>query len=311
MRTPVETMRAHHDDRLPAATFAKAINAPREDNLLMLHRTCMATLAICLLIAGCGGGTPESAQHEAPATSAEQRLLSAATAEAARDEDRRRALAAGSYSAELAGKLFTLAESSYAAYFPSKQSTRGFEGWSYRYYSETDVYLAVIGDAVFVMGGSFGPEVIALGPITKFVTASGSGRDRPLTAGILNQCPDVTASSSAGFHTCMVGHLTGTQTFDKAKPCRLDFSEDGVLTLSSDGRSGSIGPAFASINFTKSASFGNFYLFLASNVGSPAARMQVLASPTISFVEGGALKVEYTAAGTTTASISCTLDVPR
>lgn len=275
--------------------------------------TTIAALAVSALVSACGGGADGADQA---ATASAERALIAASASQHPQGGRQVPLAstsAGTYAADQAAKLYALAESSFAAYFPSQQGTRTFDGWSYRYYPETATYLAVIGDQVFVMGGAFGPEVVALGPVSKFVGTAPSSSDRPLTAGILNQCPDVVASTSPQFYSCMVGHLTGTQAFNTAKACRLDVSNEGVLTLSSEGVSGSLGPAFGTVNFTKNSSFGNFIalLFGPRSATSTNARLDVASNPTISFTNGGTLKAEYTPAGSTTASLTCTLTVPK
>ena len=275
--------------------------------------TTIAALAVAALVSACGGGADGADQV---ATASAERALIAASASQHAQAGRQVPLAstsAGTYSAEQASKLYALAESSFAAYFPSQQATRTFDGWSYRYYPETSTYLAVIGDQVFVMGGAFGPEVTALGLVSKFVGTAPSGSERPLTAGILNQCPDVVASTSPQFYSCMVGHLTGTQAFNTGKACRLDVSPEGVLTLSSDGASKSMGPTFGRVNFTKNSSFGNFIALLYGPGASTAdmAQLQVMASPSISFAQGGTLKAEYTPAGSSTASLTCTLTVPN
>ncbi|NRF70981.1 hypothetical protein HLB44_28645 [Aquincola sp. S2] len=278
----------------------------------MHKHSVIAAIAASVFIAGCGGGEAD-VNESAAQPKAVQALAAAAAAHAGSPSGRQRALAAaaGSYSADLATQLYALAESAYAAYFPSKQSTRTFEGWSYRYYPETGIHLAVIGNGVFALGGPFGTEVMSLGAITSYVTAPATGKDRPLTATILGQCPDVVASTAPGFHACMVGNLTGAQTFDTAKTCRLDIADDGALTLSSDGKSGSVGPTYSSVNFTKSGSFGNFILMVSNAGDSRSAKMQVMANPTISFAQGGTLKAEFTPAGALTASISCMLNAPK
>jgi hypothetical protein len=267
-----------------------------------------AAVAASLLLAGCGGGS-DTADQGASATGLSA-LSTAAAAHGTDDTARKQPLAAGTFSAELTGQLFALAESSYTAYFPSKQATRTFDSWAYRYYPETGIYLAVIGSGVYVLGGSFGSEVVRLGEITQFVGQQPTGKDRPLTATILGQCPDVTASTSPNFYGCMIGNLTGTQTFNTAKACRLEVTDDGVLTLSSDGKRGSIGPGFGHISFVKNSSFGNF-LLSAFGPGTGAARLTIMSNPTISFSEGGSLGADFTPAGSTTASISCTLNVPK
>lgn len=280
-----------------------------------MKATISAALAASMLIAGCGGGTDardHAADHQSLAA------LTALATSAARygqaDHQRRQALASSAssdaYSADLAAQLFNLAESSYTAYFPSKQASRSFEGWAYRYYPETDVYLAVIGSGVFVLGGPFGPEAVRVGAISDFVAQPPTGVNRPLTATILGQCPDVTGSTSPSFYACMTGYLSGTQAFDTAKSCRLEVAENGALTLSSDGKSGTVGPGFGTVMFLKNSQYGNF-LVNVSGTGAGAARLFVTANPTLSFTAAGNLSADFTPAGSSTASISCKLNVPK
>ena len=101
----------------------------------------IAAIAAATLVASCGGG----ADTDTADLAALSALEAAAASRSAIAPERQRALASGSsYSTELAAQLFALAESNYRAYFPSKQLNRNFDGWSYRYYPETGVYLAVI-----------------------------------------------------------------------------------------------------------------------------------------------------------------------
>lgn len=276
----------------------------------MIKTFTSAALAASLLVAGCGGGTDGTGQGaNAAALSA---LGAAAAAQHADEKPRRQALAAGEFSADLASRLFARAESEFAAYFPSKQATRNIGGWAYRYYPETGIYLAVIGSGVYVLGGAFGSEVVSLGEISTFVAQQPTGKDRPLTASILGQCPDVTGSTSPDFYACMVGNLSGTQAFNTTKTCRLEVTDGGVLTLSSDGKTGSIGPGFGSVNFLKSGAYGNFFLMVTGpRAETSGAQLTITANPAISFNDGGSLGADFKPAGSTTASISCKLNVPK
>jgi hypothetical protein len=74
------------------------------------------------------------------------------------------------------------------AYFPSKQATRSFDGWAYRYCPETGIYVAVIRSGVYVLGGAFGTEVMRLGEITQFVGQPPTRSGPPLAASMLGQC---------------------------------------------------------------------------------------------------------------------------
>jgi hypothetical protein len=266
-----------------------------------------AALAASLLLAGCGGGTDTADQAaDVQAMSA----LSTVAAQQANDTTRRHALAAGAFSAELTGQLFALAESSYAAYFPSKQATRTFDGWAYRYYPETGIYLAVIGSGVYVLGGAFGTEVMRLGEITDYVGQPPTGTGQPLTASVLAQCPDANASQSPDFYQCMVGSLTGTQKFNTAKSCRLDISDSGVWTLASDGKSVSVGPSYGLAIYNKIASSGILITTVDQPGGGFTAEIKLTASG-LSFSNGGTIDAEAKESGSSTATISCRLNVPK
>ncbi len=274
----------------------------------MRKRPLWAVLTFAAL-AGCGGGESEP-RHE-PATSALLALGSAAApaAHASAGPQRR----AQAYSANLADKLFAFAESSHAELFPNHQATQSFDGWSYRYYPETGIYLAVIGDGVYGLGGVFGTHVQSLGPITQFVEAPATGKDRPLTASILAQCPEASASSSPEFYKCMVGYLNGVQKFDSSKSCRLEISETGVVTLSSQGSSVAVAPAFAFSFYSKTGSAGLIaFTIKAQDTSAYAKKIEVSAAAfALSFSSGGTLSAEATPSGSNTASISCTLTVPK
>jgi hypothetical protein len=266
-----------------------------------------AALAASLLVAGCGGAESNDQSANAAALGA---LGAAADAQRTSDMHRRQALAAGEFSAELTGLLFARAESEFAAYFPSKRATRGFDGWAYRHYPETGIYLAVIGSGVYALGGAFGNEVVPLGDITQFVNPQRSGKDRPLTAAILSQCPDSAGSQLPSFYQCMVGKLTGTQKFNAAKSCHLDISDSGVWTLSSDGKSVAVGPEYGLAYYNKSASMGILATFV-KQPGSGFMAEVKLGPSVLSFTEGGTVDAEAKGQGSSNAVISCKLNVPK
>jgi hypothetical protein len=267
-----------------------------------------AALAASLLLAACGGGADGAEQGaNAAALSA---LGAAADMQQADGKLRRQALAGGEFSADLTSQLFARAESEFAVYFPSKQLTRNFDGWAYRHYPETGIYLAVIGSSVYALGGAFGSEVVRLGEITQFVGESLAGKGRQLTATILSQCPDSPGSQLPGFYQCMVGHLSGTQKFNAAKSCHLAISDSGVWTLSSDGKSITVGPEYGFAYYQKSALVG----MLTTSVKQPGSGFvaEISVGPSrLSFTEGGSVDVEAKEQGSFNAAISCRLDVPK
>ena len=274
----------------------------------MIKAITSAALAASLLLAGCGGGADGNDQGASAA--ALSALGAAADLQGANGTLRRQVLVAGEFSADLTSQLFARAESEFAAYFPSKQATRGFDGWAYRYYPETGIYLAVIGSGVYVLGGAFGSEVVRLGEITQFVGQSLAGKGRQLTATILSQCPDSPGSQLPGFYQCMVGQLAGTQKFNAAKSCHLGISDSGVWTLTSDGKSVTVGPEYGVAYYQKSALTG----FVATSVKQPGGGYvaEIKLGPSRqSFTEGGTVDVEAKEQGSFNAVISCQLNVPK
>lgn len=264
-----------------------------------------AALAGAIALAGCGGAEGPEAASAPPAE------LSAA-AERARTTDvergaRKQRLNAGSFSAAQAEQLFALAESQYSAYFPGPQGTRALEGWAYRHYPGTGAYLAVIGTGVYVFGGPFGPQVRMVGVVSDFVSSAAVGVDRPLTARILSECPDAYGSQSVDFYKCMVGYLEGTQKFDRTKSCRLEITESGKLTLRSAGVQVSVGLPYDLVIYQKIQSASYF----AVNVRDKTRKGIELSAPSLSFTAGGVIQAEGFPVIGDSATISCTLQVPR
>lgn len=137
----------------------------------MTSRAILAMLLGCCLWS-CGGGDAGPPTREALAAA---RALSGNAEVSGVDASiftRRRALAAqtSAVAPNDTEALFALAESSYRQYFPSHQSNQTFGGYLYRYYPETGIYLGIDDDArVYVLGGVFGPDVLFVGTISKFV----------------------------------------------------------------------------------------------------------------------------------------------
>jgi len=66
-------------------------------------------------------------------------------------------------------EIFDWGEQNFAGYFPSHQVSATFSPYYYRYYPQTNIYLAVNADLVQVYGpNTFGPNLITVGTIADF-----------------------------------------------------------------------------------------------------------------------------------------------
>ncbi len=164
---------------------------------------CMATVALALGLAACGGG--DSGDKEAiPQAAVELAQAAGAVATPADPETTAKVHRVVQASASDAGgalpsaisRLFDLGESAYAVHFaPSGQADRSAGALAYRYYPATRSYLLVHRSTlqVYVLGGDFGPRLTAVGHVHDFLAAptlavvasgSGSGTVRSSPAGI-------------------------------------------------------------------------------------------------------------------------------
>lgn len=67
--------------------------------------------------------------------------------------------------------LFDFGEANYPSFFsPIAPPIQEAQGYYFRYYSNTGVYLGVKGDGVYALGGDFGSDVRTVGKISDFVT---------------------------------------------------------------------------------------------------------------------------------------------
>ncbi len=225
-----------------------------------------ASCAVMLVaLAACGGGSEELDSIALRAEQIEARHL----AKGASPSSKSRAAVPGVNATDAANQLFAFAEANLKNYFPSAQTTRQLNGWTYRYYPETGAYLAVIDWRVYVMGGPFGPEVIDAGELTKYVNVGQGAGASVLTASKLAQCPDAAGSSTKNYYTCMVGTLVGTQTFDKNKTCTFTVAADGELSLSSEGTRFALATNEQSqVMYSKAQASGTFDLSVVAGSGS-------------------------------------------
>lgn len=73
-------------------------------------------------------------------------------------------------SADIAS-VFSLAESKVPEYFPGGAITLTFQGYVYRFYPTTGIYLAMANNNVFLLGGAFGNAIVDAGTISSVITA--------------------------------------------------------------------------------------------------------------------------------------------
>ena len=71
-----------------------------------------------------------------------------------------------------ANQLLDHAERTYPELFAGHPATGVYEGYTYRYYANSGIYLGVRDGLVFVMGGPFGSQPLPVGPLAQFITPS-------------------------------------------------------------------------------------------------------------------------------------------
>lgn len=123
-----------------------------------------------LVLAACGGGADRTPEPSVAAQAAEVLRTAAAAPAPAR---RHVLAAAGSGSVDptdAANQLMDYAQTYYPDFFPGHPVTASALGYTYRYYEATGIYLGVRDGQVYVLGGSFGTEVQAVGALTQFIT---------------------------------------------------------------------------------------------------------------------------------------------
>ena len=134
----------------------------------------VALLVATVLLSACDGGpnvapasvdTPERAFRTAV-----QQLASGQPVELGALPPRAAAPLAPVSKADAAKQLLDFAERSFWQYFPSPQPTLSFDGYLFRFYAETGIYLGVKAGNVYLLGGVFGSEVVLVGPLAAFIT---------------------------------------------------------------------------------------------------------------------------------------------
>ncbi|MBI3368545.1 MAG: hypothetical protein HY021_08915 [Burkholderiales bacterium] len=135
----------------------------------MIHRhLAFVLLLVSIGLASCGGGTEPA---DPPVTRAASAAAAMRTGVRAARPTQQRALAAAAATPEdAANQLMDFAEVYYPQYFPGHPATGSALGYLYRYYDATGIYLGVRDGQVYVLGGVFGGEVVAVGPLAQFIT---------------------------------------------------------------------------------------------------------------------------------------------
>lgn len=284
-------------------------------------RVAVLSFSLAITLVACGGGQDPSPDAAAEAKFGQLIVAGPAKASAdlgAADAPLRKALTSTSINpsaltAAAATQLFDFAERSFPAYFPSAQPSRTVDTWFYRYYPQTQIYLAVIAGRVYVMGGSFGPEVVSVGLLTDYVTPATTPVGTAITAAQLARCPQAISSTAANFYTCMTGSLTGTQKFDATKSCKLTVGSDGSLTLSSGAASYSVAPPFVTVSYTNQVAIDVFSVHAISTLQNNDLRsLAIISGPSnaFRFSTGGVIDAEVTHV-VDRASLSCTFNVAK
>ena len=161
----------------------------------------LSVLAMSAWLVSCGGGDG-AGSATSTATGASSRLRAALHAAAPVDAP---ALPAPALSASAApadavsddaayaaDQLMGFGERVYPEYFPGHPATAVYEGYLYRFYPATGVYLGVRDGGVHVLGGPFGDTVRFVGLLTQFITP----KLRPVSSG-----PGPCVSTAAAYQT--------------------------------------------------------------------------------------------------------------
>ena len=140
----------------------------------MIRRSITFTLlAATLALASCGGGSSAPDASSAASSSATAQAAAAALRAAPTRQHAQTAAPAANPADALdaANQLMDYAETWFPNFFPEHASTASALGYDYRAYS-TGIYLGVRDGQVYVLGGTFGTEAVAVGALTSFITPS-------------------------------------------------------------------------------------------------------------------------------------------
>ncbi|NRF65572.1 hypothetical protein HLB44_01110 [Aquincola sp. S2] len=190
-------------------------------------------LATTLWLASCGGGT--SSSSDSPTAAAAARAMVAARDAA----PQRRALStAGPVDAtDAANQLMDFAEVRFPEFFPGHPATGSALGYLYRHYESTGIYLGVREGQVYVLGGIFGGEVLAVGALTQFITPQQRVSARCAQAGVSHAVfatPNAQVGRNAGITLAGCSGAIGSPQWLQTAGPALTLAADKTQTISFD-----------------------------------------------------------------------------
>lgn len=179
-------------------------------------------LVCAAVLSGCGGdGEGQAVDALESAAAVPQRMRALAVVPAAADPILN------------AERLMDHAEQQYKDLFPAPEPTRSLDGWRYRYYAQTGIYLAVINWRVYVVGGPFGPEAQDMGEVSSYISITPPSNQAPTVnltlAAATSQTPGIVLSATA---TDSDGTVAKVEYFNGSTKLGETTAAPHTLTLS-------------------------------------------------------------------------------
>ncbi len=154
-------------------------------------------------------------------------------------------------SAELIAQVFALAETKLPEFFPGGAITLTFEGFTYRFYPQTSIYLAVADNAVYLLGGAFGEAIVNIGPLSS-VLATLETYETPSTGGTVTQ-PPATAlwnlSISGSFNSSFIQNIAFSNITLENIPAP-DLNDTNAITSEINNSLAGVATGISSISIT-------------------------------------------------------------
>lgn len=180
-------------------------------------------LVLAAAVSGCGGDGESqavAALESAATTPVRMQALAETTAtDASQDAER----------------LMAHAEQNYKDLFPTAETTRNLNGWSYRHYPQSGVFLAVINARVFVVGGPFGADARDVGAVSDYITVTPPSNQAPTVSLTLaltpsSQAPTIQLTATVADSDGTVGKV---EFFNGSTKLGETTAEPHVFTLRS------------------------------------------------------------------------------